>query len=365
MPKPLHGAIAHGFRYFHSMPGLEASVHMPRILSKEGSVWTLSSGNRRYGQGQRRSTLSDRAERLRREKLSQQAQAQRNALLYEIRRRLHTDFLGADAFFHTSCATLITQEDYEREKLSFVKSWVAENTPSTADGAKHIPGDEQGAAIASVHGHIQVVARAGSGKTTTLLNRALFLLKHCGVAPSAMLLLAFNRKAALEIRRRLLALLNEGADAAVAADMARRMHEVGKHRRIDTDAIEASAVDAIATRLHITLPHVMTFHALAYAIVHPEHSLLYNGAEGDAQSLSRALQQVIDDHLQIPAFKEHMRALMLSHFREDWDHIVAGCYNQSKEDLLRFRRSLPRESLSGEYVKSSGEKLIADFLFEH
>ena len=33
--------------------------------------------------------------------------------------------------------------------------------------------------------------------------------------------------------------------------------------------------------------------------------------------------------------------------------------------LLRFRRSLPRESLGGEYVKSYGEKVIADFLFEH
>ena len=73
------------------------------ILSKEGSVWTLGSGNRSYGQGQRLSTLSDRAERLRREKLPQQAQAQRNALLHEIRRQLHADFLGADAFFHESC----------------------------------------------------------------------------------------------------------------------------------------------------------------------------------------------------------------------------------------------------------------------
>src|SRR5437660_10844292 len=90
------------------MPGLEASVHMskaerkrspPWILSKEGSVWTLGSGNRSYGQGQRLSTLSDRAERLRREKLPQQAQAQRNALLHEIRRQLHADFSAPMPFF--------------------------------------------------------------------------------------------------------------------------------------------------------------------------------------------------------------------------------------------------------------------------
>ena len=33
--------------------------------------------------------------------------------------------------------------------------------------------------------------------------------------------------------------------------------------------------------------------------------------------------------------------------------------------MLRYRRSLPRESLDGKYVKSFGEKVIANFLFEH
>jgi DNA helicase-4 len=56
---------------------------------------------------------------------------------------------------------------------------------------------------------------------------------------------------------------------------------------------------------------------------------------------------------------------MLAHFREDWEKITEGCYDKSKEEFLQFRRSLPRESLSGEPVKSFGEKIIADFLFEH
>lgn len=304
-------------------------------------------------------------ERLRQESLRRQAEAKRRELLQEVRRRLHCDFLGADPFFRDSCAELIPQDDYEQEKISFVKSWIAETTPSNKHGENGLPDDEQAAAIAAVHGHVQVVARAGSGKTTTLVNRALFLLKHCGVAPSAMLLLAFNRKAALEIRRRLLGLLSEGAEAAVAAGVDRRIREGGKQKRIDRDKIEANVVDTVATRLNVTLPHVMTFHALAYAIVRPGESPLYNSAEGESQGLSRVFQQVIDDHLLIPAFKEHIRELMLAHFREDWDQIVEGCYDKSKEELLQFRRSLPRESLGGEYLKSFGEKVIADFLFEH
>ena len=109
----------------------------------------------------------------------------------------------------------------------------------------------------------------------------------------------------------------------------------------------------------------MTFHALAYAIVHPDESILYNGAEGESQVLSRVFQSVIDNHLQIQKYKEAIRELMLAHFKEDWERIVARGHDLPKDDLLRIRRSLPHESLRGEYIKSYGEKLIADFLYEH
>ncbi|MHC5732844.1 MAG: PDDEXK family nuclease, partial [Nostoc sp.] len=33
--------------------------------------------------------------------------------------------------------------------------------------------------------------------------------------------------------------------------------------------------------------------------------------------------------------------------------------------MLRYRRSLPREGLDGNYYKSFGEKVIANFLLEH
>lgn len=67
----------------------------------------------------------------------------------------------------------------------------------------------------------------------------------------------------------------------------------------------------------------MTFHALAYAIVHPDESILYNGAEGESQVLNRVFQSVIDNHLQIQKYKEAIRELMLAHFKEDWERIVA------------------------------------------
>lgn len=237
-------------------------------------------------------------------------------VLLTVRKSLQDDFLGADALFRSKWSEHISAAEYHFEKLTFVKRWAITATGTDLD-------DEQAAAIANVHGHVRVTARAGSGKTTTLISRAHFLSAHCGVSPNEMLLLAFNKKAAEEMVQRL--------------------------------------EKTTATKF----PHVMTFHALAYAIVHPEESILHDGPPGESQGLSRAIQQVIDDHLQLPDFKTQLRKLMLAHFREDWERIVQGGYDKSRDELLQFRRSLPRESLRGEYVKSFGEKLIADFLFEH
>lgn len=292
-------------------------------------------------------------------------EAKRMIVIMKIRRQLEEDFLGADLYFSKLQDPIIPQSIYDQEKNSFVQRWIESYTRRNSDTVRHLPDNEQISAIAAVNGHIQVVARAGSGKTTTLVHRAVFLLKHCGVAPSEMLLLAFNRKAALEVRRRMLGLINEVAGEAVSEDITRRVRQAKQSRRIDMVEIESNAVDTIAKEYDVTLPFVMTFHALAYSIVHPEESLLFNGSNGESQGLSRVFQQVIDDHLQVPTFRGQIRNLMLEHFREAWDLIVEGKYDQSKDELLRFRRSLPRESIGGDYVKSFGEKVIADFLFEH
>ena len=92
---------------------------------------------------------------------------------------------------------------------------------------------EQAKAIATVSPKTLVTARAGSGKTRTIVNRAIFLFSKCGIDPSEMVLLAFNRKAAAELKERLLEFAPEFEKC-----------------------------------------HIMTFHALAYALVHPEEDLI-------------------------------------------------------------------------------------------
>ncbi len=82
-----------------------------------------------------------------------------------------------------------------------------------------VPDKEQAAAIAAVDGHVQVVARAGGGKTTTLVQRAVFLQKHCGILPEQTLLLAFNSKAAGDVKEELAGHL--GGETPNATDFSR------------------------------------------------------------------------------------------------------------------------------------------------
>lgn len=248
----------------------------------------------------------------------------RQSALLEIRASFGADFLAADDIYKRGSCECITQEEYDQEKAHFVQNWMAKQFQANREQKGALPDDEQAVAIASTTGHVQLAARAGSGKTETVANRAVFLQKYCGVEPGEMMLLAFNRDAAKEMTERLKAKLGNAP-----------------------------------------LPHVMTFHALAYALVPGAKSLLVNTSDGSDQSLNREFQHVLWDAMRQPGFEERVRHLMLAHFRGDWDIIVRGGLHLGRDEMLAYRRGLVSETLRGEYVKSFGEKVIANFLFEH
>lgn len=264
-------------------------------------------------------------ERLRRE---QEEAAERARLERELRARkqafadrapsaFESDFLSADEQLQADPdREALSDAEYLELKSRFARAWAQRELQQTLD-------EEQGAAVASTGGDIKVVARAGAGKTRTLVTRALFFQRHCGVAPDELLLLAFN--------------------AAAAQEMRGRLEEV----------------------LGRELPHVMTFHALAYALVHPEEELVFDEPSAGSLGLSREIQRVIDEHLQSERYRPLIRDLMLMHFREDWERIVEGGFHLAIDELIAYRSSLPRETLRGEYVKSFGERLIANTLFEN
>ncbi len=300
-PRVLHGLEADGFK----------PEHVDDVIAKPLFELRALLGQTKYD-----AEIHERVVDARKRWERAQTRAEAVAVA-TLRERLQADFLGADSAFWTMTAGDVGPGLFTRTRAEFVRDWAARALPREL-----VPDDEQSAAIASVHEHTLITARAGSGKTRALVNRTAFLIKHCRVAPSEVLLLAFNRSAAKEMQDRLC--------------------KLGCH-----------------------VPHVMTFHALAYGIVHPEEELLYDAPSAGEQAQSRELQRVIDELLRVPATETLVRQLMMSHFRADWEMLASRGLTLSPQDGLAFRRSLANETLRGEYVKSFGEKAIANFLFEH
>ena len=230
--------------------------------------------------------------------------------------QLRDDYLNSEHYYNSELKNKIAEQSFIQHRCDFVANWVEENKLGPVDA-------QQAQAIADTNHHTLVTARAGSGKTATLVNKIIFLNQHCHIHETEFLILVFNTKAAQEIRDRLKV-------------------KTGKE-----------------------FPNVMTFHSLAYSIVRPEEAIIYDNPKNEEFNLTSKIQSIIDDHIRSPKWSPKIRDLMLSYFKEDWEAITAAGSDLLPQDILKFRRSLPKIGLDGCYYKSKGEKLIADYFFEH
>ena len=231
------------------------------------------------------------------------------------------DYLGARfTYAKSDFSKYISNDIFELESETYVRNWFKKILRPDED----LPDDEQISAISTRNKNVEVVARAGSGKTTTIISRTRFLIEHCGVDPSTILLLAFNRKAVEEMEERLVEALGEDR-----------------------------------------LPFVMTFHALAYSIVHPEEEIIYDNPETNDGTLSRVIQAIIDRKIRDKTYVGKIRNLMIAQFKDAWRDIEEGGYNLSKEEMIAFRKALRNRTMAGERVQNDTDRIIANVLFEH
>ena len=63
--------------------------------------------------------------------------------------------------------------------------------------------DGQRKAISTVDGPVLITAGPGTGKTYTLVQRAIYMIEECGVAPEQILMATFTEKAAKELVTRI------------------------------------------------------------------------------------------------------------------------------------------------------------------
>jgi len=182
--------------------------------------------------------------------------------------------------------------------------------------------DEQAKAVALTGSDVLVKARAGSGKTTTLLYKVLFLIEQYKISPDEILVLAFNRKAADNFGSKINALYDCG------------------------------------------FRNAMTFHRLAHSILKQKRKikLVSDDPERYAKKeLSKKIEYLIDELWQAKELDESF----VSIFRDAiLQYAVVPC-DMSQEQYLGMRRRIKKVTLNGDYVKSYGEKVIGDYLFEH
>jgi ATP-dependent DNA helicase RecQ len=90
--------------------------------------------------------------------------------------------------------------------------------------------DQQAIVAAPQEGNYLVLAGPGAGKTRVIVHRVAWLLRERMVLPEEIMVLAYNRSAAVEIRRRLWALVGQRRGRCHGADPARPGHAPHRHQ---------------------------------------------------------------------------------------------------------------------------------------
>ena len=208
---------------------------------------------------------------------------------------------------------------FEQARAEANDRFVASRLPAVASAAagalSNPPTDEQAQAIATDEDVTLVLAGAGTGKTAVITGKVAHLVRNEGVAPEDILVLAFNRKAADEIRERL-------PDDLAAANVA-------------------------------------TFHAFGLRVIaDAEGSPALSKLAEDEAKLIAAIDGILVDLLADPKQSRAVTEFIERHrsdYRSQFDFETPGAYYD------HVRRSELR-TLAGDLVKSFEELEIANFL---
>lgn len=183
--------------------------------------------------------------------------------------------------------------------------------------------DEQARAVVCLDNRVQVIAAAGSGKTSVMVARAAYAVSRGFVAPDRILMLAFNKAAATELQER----------------VSSRLSAAG----IDSSGIRAS-----------------TFHSFGLDVI--------GRATGEKPRLAPWLDQG-DDVRTILRIVDELKDASEA-FRYNWDlyrllfaNAPLDLAESEHDGYSKERRETGYRTFAGEVVKSHSERLVANFLY--
>ena len=100
------------------------------------------------------------------------------------------------------------KKDVEKNEIADVKHWFLKSV--SYEGEPYVMDEEQIQAVMDTSRNVIVVARAGSGKTRTIVARIVYLVAYCGVKLDEIMVFVFNANAAKEINERLAKMMVDG-----------------------------------------------------------------------------------------------------------------------------------------------------------
>ena len=204
----------------------------------------------------------------------------------------------------------------ERGNSKFVMGQTGAVRTAASGVLDHTLTEEQAHAIATDEDVTLVLAGAGTGKTAIITGKVAYLVRHQQIDPGEILVLAFNRKAAAEIRDRLPSDL-QGACVSTFHAFGMRILGTASGRK----------------------PHVSKL------------------ATDDAK-LAQTIDRILGDLLTSSQHGDQLRNLLALHrnpYKSPFDF-------KTSSDYFEYVRRCERRTLSGDLVESLEEVQIANFL---
>ena len=185
--------------------------------------------------------------------------------------------------------------------------------------------EEQRAAVVCFDARVLLVASAGSGKTSTMVAKAGYALRHGYFDPERILMLAFNNDAAAELRQRL-------------------------HARLGSQGLAADAINA------------KTFHAFGLEVIGEATGIKpglapWLDAGRDLETILNLVDELKDKNLVFRAKWDLFRIVLSQDLRRPGDEEEEADSWDSAKGRGGFWTA------NDEVVKSRGEQLLANWLF--
>lgn len=219
-------------------------------------------------------------------------------------------------------APLESVEGFEAARRRANSLFISKNVPivqaAASETLRNPLTNEQAEAVATDEDATLVLAGAGTGKTSVIVGKVAHLVRNEDVSPDEVLVLAFNRKAADEIRGRL--------------------------------------------KGDLSAAHVHTFHSFGRRVIAESESAptISNLAEDDL-ALKRAVDAIVGELLNDPEQSKAVIDFIIYHHAPYKSAFDFDTLNEYEE----YVRDIELRTLSGVLVKSFEELEIANYLTEH